>query len=147
MHSNQENRFSPCDAGDLQTTLPAPGALACFLATALPGTDLWNFRLCALLVMKNRQYGNPLLFPPSVVLGNSVFVQSSVFVCTLSLAVFKGSAFLHRLDALLFPPFSVSYHKNGFLPSALPGLFSCQTHFSIPRTCCSLSLKFCILFC
>ena len=45
MHSKQWNHFSPCGTWAPQTLLPAFGDSTCFLTRALPGTELWNFRL------------------------------------------------------------------------------------------------------
>lgn len=100
-HSKQGNHFSLCSSGNPLTILPATRAQPCFLARAPPGTDVQNFRLCALLFMKNRQHWNPLLFPRQ-------YFWGTVFLCNL-LGVFS----------LFFPPlyFSLSLSLRSELPS------------------------------
>ena len=61
MHSKQGNHFSPCGSWTPQTLLPAPWDSPYFLTRELPGTDLWNFRLCAPLFIESWRYWNPLL--------------------------------------------------------------------------------------
>ena len=91
-----------------QTLLPAPGNSPFFLTRALPGTELWNFRFCALLFIESWWYWHPLLSSHHCFWGTDFLFSSCECFHSFSFspATF-GFFFLYSPDAPHSPPFLV----------------------------------------